>query len=271
MYIYVFLWWVSSSVFSSSNRIILKNSKDVCLPLELTLYECLVTCVLEYFLSKRTKIYLHPVCGILTFLNTILGNIIAVYSTVHFSQMLKFAEPILILVITVVIFKETIEKEKFLYAFIILFGSFIYSVDTSVNAYAVLAVCSSAVRSILLKKRLVKEEVSDVLFDTFLTASILCLGLLIAYECTLVWHMHFNIVVFSFVMYNMISSRILKKIDTSLHSIGKVGKRVTTILLSLVLVKEYLTIQQGVGVTIMTFGMYLFVKVKKPTLPSDVH
>ena len=83
--------------------------------------------------------------------------------------------------------------------------------------------------------------------------------------------MHFNIVVFSFVMYNMISSRILKKIDTSLHSIGKVGKRVTTILLSLVLVKEYLTIQQGVGVTIMTFGMYLFVKVKKPTLPSDVH
>ena len=272
MYVYVVLWWISSSIYSSYNRILLKNTKDVCLPLELSLYECLVMCVVEYILSKRAKIRLHPACGILTFFNTTLGNTIAVYSTVHFSQMLKFAEPILILIITSVMFKQSIEKEKLLYAFVILLGSFIYSLDTEFNVYSVMAVFSSSLRSILLKKRMATEEISNVLFDAFLTSSILCLVSLVAHECTLVWHMHFTTVVFSFLMYNMISNRILKLIDTSLHSIGKIGKRVMTILLSLVLVKEHLSVQQGIGITIMTVGMFLFVhmkRVKPPGLPTS--
>lgn len=267
MYFFIIIWWVSSSIFSSYNRIILRNSKEVCLPLKLTLYECVLTCVVEYAISKRTKINLQPACGILTLINTALGNIMAVYSTVHFSQMLKFAEPIIILFVTSIFFKESVEKKKIMFSFIILLGSFIYSTETNINEYAILAVCSSALRSILLKRRMTTEDVSDVLFDTFLTSTILCLGFLIAYECTLTWNIQLSVIVFSFVIYNMVSNRILKVIDTSLHSVGKVGKRVVTILLSLILVKEYLSIKQSVGLFIMTVGMYLFIRIKKNTLP----
>jgi len=290
----IIVWWCSSAFYSSYNRILLKSDltkkTNICEALKVGFFECLLLALVEYVIEQLTKgnnkkyVFLKPICGIMTFVNTFLMNVLATSKTVHYSQMLKFSEPLLVLLFNVAFFKTKVTNRQWLYSAMIILGAIIYNMPKTKHSNTVIAnftsitpvllILNSSLRAILMKQRLAHRKesgLSNVLIDIFLTASVCHVIPLVYFKCDFTWSKQYNAVVFLFALYNFVSNRILKNIKVSLHAGGKVGKRVVSVILSIVLVKEYINLQQGIGLTIMIAGLYLFIKTKNKNeiLPTN--